>query len=84
LAVSHFPPPPPTSWCDFAQEIFARASGPRPELTPIATSDYPAPARRPLNSTLDCGKILRHFAIRQPDWRVALSRVMTALERGTT
>jgi dTDP-4-dehydrorhamnose reductase len=82
--VYHFAGAPAVSWCDFAQEIFARASGPRPKLTPIATSDYPTPARRPLNSTLDCGKILRRFAIRQPDWRMALSRVTTALERGTT
>jgi dTDP-4-dehydrorhamnose reductase len=82
--IYHFAGAPATSWCDFAQEIFARAPAPRPKLTPIATSDYPTPARRPLNSTLDCGKILRRFAIRQPDWRVALSRVMTALERGTT
>jgi dTDP-4-dehydrorhamnose reductase len=82
--VYHFAGAPATSWCGFAREIFARAPAPGPTLTPIATSAYPTPARRPLNSTLDCGKILRRFAIRQPDWRVALSRVMTALERGTT
>jgi dTDP-4-dehydrorhamnose reductase len=82
--IYHFAGAPATSWCDFAQEIFARAPSPVPKLTPIATSAYPTPARRPLNSTLDCGKILRRFAIRQPDWRIALSRVMTALERGAT
>lgn len=82
--VYHFAGAPATSWFDFAQEIFARAPEPRPKLTPIATQDYPTPARRPLNSTLECGKILRRFAIGQPDWRISLSRVMAALEKGTT
>jgi dTDP-4-dehydrorhamnose reductase len=82
--IYHFAGAPATSWCDFAQEIFARAPAAAPKLTPIATSAYATPARRPLNSTLDCGKILRRFAIRQPEWRIALSRVMTALERGGT
>jgi dTDP-4-dehydrorhamnose reductase len=46
---------------------------------PIATRDYPTPAARPLNSTLDCGLIRRVFGIEQPDWRVALSRVIAEL-----
>jgi dTDP-4-dehydrorhamnose reductase len=78
--VYHFTGAPATSWFGFAQAIFARTHGLKPKLTPIATSDYPTPARRPLNSTLDCSKILRRFAITQPDWRVALSRVMASLE----
>jgi dTDP-4-dehydrorhamnose reductase len=80
--VYHFAGAPATSWFGFAQEIFAGTRGPRSKLTPIATRDYPTPARRPLNSTLDCGKIARRFAIGQPDWRAALSRVMAALEEG--
>jgi dTDP-4-dehydrorhamnose reductase len=78
--VYHFTGAPPTTWFGFAQAIFARTRGPGPKLTPIATSEYPTPARRPLNSTLDCSKILRRFAIAQPDWRVSLSRAMTSLE----
>ncbi len=82
--VYHYAGAPATSWFGFAQEIFARTRGPRPRLTPIATQDYPTPARRPLNSTLDCSRILRRFAISQPDWRISLSRVMAALEEGVT
>jgi dTDP-4-dehydrorhamnose reductase len=80
--VYHFTGTPATTWFEFAQAIFARSRGPKPKLAPITTPEYPTPARRPLNSTLDCSKILRRFAIAQPDWRVALSRVMASLEEG--
>lgn len=77
----HFTGSPATSWYGFAQAIFERARGPAPRLVPIETRDYPTPARRPLNSVLDCARISRVFGVAQPDWRVALSRVVTALER---
>lgn len=73
---------PSTSWHGFAEEIFARAGTARPRLIPIATSDYPTPAARPLNSVLDCRRIERVFGIEQPDWRTALSRVIAALGEG--
>jgi len=82
--VYHFAGAPATNWCEFAQEIFARTAPPRPKLTPIPTRDYPTPARRPLNSILDCRKIAQRFAIGQPDWRAGLGRVMAALEEGVT
>ncbi|HXC92144.1 MAG TPA: dTDP-4-dehydrorhamnose reductase [Stellaceae bacterium] len=75
----HFAGAPVTSWHGFAEAIFERAGGRRPRLMPIATRDYPTPAARPLNSTLDCGLIRRVFGIEQPDWRVALSRVIAEL-----
>ena len=78
--VYHFAGAPATSWHGFAQAIFARAKGPPPQLTPIASRDYPTPARRPRNSRLDCSKIGRVFGIEQPDWRVALSRVLGAID----
>ena len=46
-----------TSWAGFASAIFAflAAKGLRkPVLTPIASADYPTPARRPANSRLNC------------------------------
>lgn len=60
------------SWCGLAREIFAcsgRLGGPSAEVTAIATADYPTPARRPANSTLDCGRLERAFGLRLPDWR---------------
>jgi len=75
----HFSGTPPTSWYGFAEMIFERASGRLARLRPIATRDYPTPARRPLISTLDCSLIHRVFGLEQPDWRASLSRVLTDL-----
>lgn len=62
-----------TSWHGFAQAILE--SGPLPQpprLNAIASSAYPTPARRPLNSRLDNGKLARTFGVRLPDWQTAL------------
>jgi dTDP-4-dehydrorhamnose reductase len=76
----HFAGAPSTTWYGFAQTIFERARGPRPRLVAIASRDYPTPAARPLNSTLDCRRIREMFGIEQPDWRGSLARVLADLE----
>jgi dTDP-4-dehydrorhamnose reductase len=70
-----------TTWYDFAREIFtqARANGLElrvKQITPIATADYPTPAKRPLNSRLSSLRLLDTFAIELPEWRVALKECM--------
>lgn len=62
-----------TSWHGFAAAIQELDPPPaRVPLLPIPTSDYPTPARRPLNSRLDNGKLARVFGLRLPHWRDAL------------
>lgn len=64
-----------TSWFGFAQAIgeHLKARGlPCAHVLPIPSSDYPTPARRPLNSRLDCGRLAREWQVSQPDWREAL------------
>lgn len=79
--IFHFAGTPSVSWADFAEEIFARSSLPRkPAIKRIPTSDYPTPAKRPANSTLDCSRIKAVYGIEQPDWRVSLSDVIRELE----
>ena len=75
----HFAGAPETSWACFARETFALA-GLAVAVEDIATADYPTPARRPLNSRLDCSAILADFGIERPDWRKALSEVLHELE----
>jgi dTDP-4-dehydrorhamnose reductase len=75
----HFCGAPATNWHGFAEAIFGRARGPRPRLVAITSREYPTPAARPLNSTLDCRRIKEVFGIEQPDWRGSLTRVLTAL-----
>jgi dTDP-4-dehydrorhamnose reductase len=72
----HFSGVPAVSWYDFARAILVD-SGTR--VVPIATKDFPRPARRPANSALDCSRIRHVFGIAQPDWRVALARVREML-----
>lgn len=64
-----------TSWFGFAEEIGRHllAQGkPCARLEPIPSSAYPTPAKRPLNSRLDCSRLQREWHVSQPDWREAL------------
>jgi len=73
------------SWAGFAEAIFAesaRRGGPTARVRPIATAEYPTPARRPGNSRLDCAKIARIHGVRLPDWRSSLPVVIERLLEG--
>lgn len=62
-----------TSWHGFAQTIIAHWSAERkPAVVPIATKDYPTPARRPANSVLSCQKLMETFC-QLPRWDSALN-----------
>lgn len=66
-----------TSWYGFAQAILdLDAPESETRLLPIPSSDYPTPARRPLNSRLNNDKLERVFGVRLPDWREALRLCM--------
>ena len=73
-----------TSWYGFAEAIFAAASRygcPKPSVAPIATADWPTPARRPADSRLDCGKLAEIFGVRLPEWRTSLEAVVAEIYR---
>ena len=75
------------SWYDFARTIIELATGipelkvglPPAAIRPIATADYPTPARRPANSRLDCSKLEADFALQMPDWQPYLERMLVQL-----
>ncbi|HHI70845.1 MAG TPA: dTDP-4-dehydrorhamnose reductase [Rhodobacteraceae bacterium] len=75
----HFSGAPDISWAGFAREIFQQANM-NVQITDIPTSDYPTPAKRPLNSRLDCSTLNTDYNIRQPDWRVGLQNVLKELD----
>lgn len=72
-----------TSWCGFAEAIFARAGdlleGRRPAVKPIASSEYPTPAQRPRNSVLSNERLKERFGIALPAWDAALDGVLERL-----
>ncbi len=74
----HFAGSPDTSWADFARAIMAEA-GLSCQIRDIPSSDYPTPARRPLNSRLDCSALDIAFGIRRPDWHVGLRDIVQEL-----
>ncbi len=62
-----------TSWHGFASAIVAARPGLRARrVVPIATADYPTPARRPANSRLNCEAARARFGLALPDWRDCL------------
>jgi len=75
----HLAGAPDVSWADFARAIFAGAGLPC-AVEDIRSSAYPTPARRPMNSRLDCTATEAVFAIPRPDWRTGLRDVMRTLE----
>ena len=79
FGVYHYCDQPLTTWYHFAMQIVAEAkkySSIRLEkIIPITTNEYPLPAKRPLNSVLNCSKIARDFNIQQSDWRLELASI---------
>lgn len=77
----------PLSWCDFARtvvDLAGRSPGfdlrLKPEaINPIATREYPTPARRPANSRLDCTRLENDFGLQMPDWQPYLERMLQLL-----
>lgn len=72
-----------TSWHQYATHVieWARAHG-QPirvasdAILPIPTSDYPTPAKRPLNSRLDTSRFQKAFQLVLPDWRKGVNRML--------
>ena len=75
----HFSGSSNVSWAEFATEIF-RLTSCNVEIIPVATSNYHTPAKRPLNSRLDCSKIKKVFDIERPDWHEGLIKILKKLE----
>ena len=75
-----------TSWYEFAEAIFARAGtlldGRQPEVRPIASSEYPTPAKRPRNSVLSNERLQAKLGVRLPSWEEGLDEVLEVLRSG--
>ena len=79
--VYHYCGQPATTWHGFTEAIVEEARHHEAlrvrTVTPIATADYPTPAARPLNSVLDCEKLVTRFGLQPRLWREGL-RMMLA------
>ena len=75
----HYSGAPDASWAEFARAIFDQA-GRAVTVTPIPTTEYPTPAKRPLNSRMDCSATEQVFGIPRPNWREGLNMILQELE----
>ena len=72
------------SWYAFAEEIYreARALGILDRdvtIRPIATAEYPTPARRPAYSVLDCSATVTALGVGQRPWATRLQQMLTEM-----
>ena len=79
VGIYHFSGTPEVSWADFAAEIFAQ-SGRQVTTTGIPSQEYPTPAKRTLNSRLNCDSLQEQFGILRPDWRAGLDQLCADIE----
>ena len=68
------------SWAEFAEEIML-TSHLKCEINPVPTSEYPTPARRPLNSRMSKNSLERAGFARLPSWEDALHRYIQQLQQ---
>ena len=81
LAASGF-----TTWFSYAKHVLAQAGQAQAaikikatEVSPIATSQYPTPARRPHNSRLDCRRLQDAFGLTLPPWQHGVNRLLAEI-----
>jgi dTDP-4-dehydrorhamnose reductase len=67
------------TWFEFAQEIFKLAGADVGRVTPVSSSDYLRPAKRPSYSVLSHDAWARTSVNPMRDWRIALAEAMPAI-----
>ena len=70
------------SWHEFAQEIFSLARI-NCKVNPIATRQYPTPAKRPKNTLMNKDKIAKEFNVNISDWKETLCPCINNIENKT-
>ncbi len=70
-----------TTWHGFAEKIFELAkqydSLAIKKVIPVTTAEYPTPARRPLNSVMDCSMLINNFGISLIQWQKSLATMLS-------
>lgn len=79
--IYHLAPAGETSWHAYASYVIelARSLGETlavETVNPIPTTDYPTPAKRPLNSRLATSKLRNAFSLHLPDWQSGVTRML--------
>jgi dTDP-4-dehydrorhamnose reductase len=72
-----------TTWNGYAKHVLAQAGRAQAaikiianEVVPVPTSAFATPARRPLNSRLNCAKLQSTFGLHLPPWQQGVDRML--------
>lgn len=81
LGLYHLSASGQTTWYEYANLVIEHAKTIGKKLTvkeimPINTSEYPTPAKRPLNSRLDTTKFCNNFNLVLPQWQDGVIRML--------
>lgn len=75
-----------TTWNGYAKHVLAEAVKVNPaikisakEVTAVATSAFPTPARRPHNSRLNTARLEAAFGLRLPHWQQGVNRMLAEI-----
>jgi dTDP-4-dehydrorhamnose reductase len=75
-----------TTWHGYASHVIEKAKAIKPELgwkvagiTPVPTSAFPTPAKRPLNSRLCTHKLQQTFGLVMPQWQQGVDRMLAEI-----
>jgi len=72
-----------TTWHGFAEAIFSIAKKHSSllvkKVVPVASSEFPTPAKRPTNSVLNCSLIKKYFGIHTRPWEESLTDMIEQL-----
>lgn len=66
------------TWAEFAEAIFSYADM-SVKVVRIESAEYPAPASRPVNTSLDCKLLFERYGLTLPDWRSSVSKTIQNL-----
>jgi dTDP-4-dehydrorhamnose reductase len=75
-----------TTWYDYAQYLLAKAKALKPSLNyavrdfvAVPTSNFPTPAKRPLNSRLNCSRLEQALQLKLPPWQAGVDALLTKI-----
>jgi dTDP-4-dehydrorhamnose reductase len=75
-----------TTWYDYAQYVLAKAKALKPSLNyavrdfvAVPTSNFPTPAKRPLNSRLNCSRLEQALQLKLPPWQAGVDALLTKI-----
>ena len=75
-----------TTWFDYAAYVLAQAKLRKPDLKlavkeflPVATTEFPTPAKRPLNSRLNCSHLELALQLKLPAWQTGVDQLLSKI-----